>query len=125
MRLGTAVALADPHRQRAPSGWAAAIGWVALLVVFAIALNAAAPVNQAPGQRVIYSLRDEARGRINALYMTIVFVLVRRRFGHRHPGLARGRLASGHAGRWLIPGHGRRRVRDRALQARVGGDDRA
>jgi predicted MFS family arabinose efflux permease len=75
VRAGTAVALLTLTASALASGWAAAIGSVALLVVFAIALDAAVQVNQVLGQRVIYSLRREARGRINALYMTIVFVL--------------------------------------------------
>ncbi len=75
MRLGAAVALLTLTASALASDWAAAIGRVALLVVFAMALDAAAPVNQAPGQRVNFALRGEARGRINALYMTIVFVL--------------------------------------------------
>ena len=45
------------------------------LVVFAVTLDSATQVNQVLGQRVIYSLASEARGRMNAIYMTIVFLL--------------------------------------------------
>ena len=75
VKLGTAVALLTITASALLSGWAAVLGSVALMVVFAIALDAAVQVNQVLGQRVIYSLRGEARGRINAIYMTIVFLL--------------------------------------------------
>jgi predicted MFS family arabinose efflux permease len=94
VRAGTAVALLTLTASALASGWAAAIGSVALLVVFAIALDAAVQVNQVLGQRVIYSLRGEARGRINALYMTIVFLL-------GAGGSAIATLAY-HAGGWLM-----------------------
>lgn len=72
-RAGTAGALIVVALSAVLSGWAAAIGSVALLVVFAIALDAAAQTNQVLTQRVIYALSAEKRGRLNALYMTIVF----------------------------------------------------
>ncbi len=75
VKLGTAVALLTLTASALLSGWAAIIGSVVLLVVFAIALDAAVQINQVLGQRVIYALRDEARARINAIYMTIVFLL--------------------------------------------------
>jgi predicted MFS family arabinose efflux permease len=75
VRAGTAVALVTVMVSCVLSGWAAAIPSVAALVVFAVTLDAATQVNQVLGQRVIYSLPGEARGRMNAIYMTIVFLL--------------------------------------------------
>jgi len=75
VKLGTAVALFTITASALLSGWAAALGSVLLLVVFAVALDAGVQINQVLGQRVIYSIRGEARGRMNAIYMTIVFLL--------------------------------------------------
>jgi MFS family permease len=75
VRLGTAVALGTVTLSCVLAGWAAALPSLAALVVFAVTLDAATQVNQVLGQRVIYSLASEARGRMNAIYMTIVFLL--------------------------------------------------
>ena len=75
VKLGTAVALLAITASALLSGWAAALGSVLLLVVFAVTLDAGVQINQVLGQRVIYSIRGEARGRMNAIYMTIVFLL--------------------------------------------------
>ena len=56
------------------AGWAAAAGAMALLVLCAVLLDAAVQGNQALSQRVIYGLGVESRGRLNAMYMTIVFL---------------------------------------------------
>lgn len=58
----------------AVTGWAVAAGMVAVLAISAVALDAAMQGNQIIGQRVIYSLNPEARGRINAVYMTSIFL---------------------------------------------------
>jgi predicted MFS family arabinose efflux permease len=58
----------------AATGWAVAAGFIAVLVLSAILLDAAMQGNQILGQRMIYSLIPEARGRINAVYMTAVFL---------------------------------------------------
>ncbi len=44
------------------------------LVVAAVTLDAAVQVNQVVGQRVIYGLAPGLRGRLNAIYMTTVFM---------------------------------------------------
>ena len=75
VRVGTAVALVTVALSCVLSSWAAAIHSLAALVIFAVTLDAATQVNQVLGQRVIYSLASEARGRMNAIYMTIVFLL--------------------------------------------------
>jgi len=55
------------------TGWSVEIASVALLVVLTIGIDAAVQANQIVSQRIIFSARPEARGRINALYMTITF----------------------------------------------------
>jgi predicted MFS family arabinose efflux permease len=75
IRLGTAGALATIALSCLLAGWAGALHSLALLVVFALTLDGATQVNQVLGQRVIFSLPGEDRGRVNAVYMTILFVL--------------------------------------------------
>lgn len=52
------------------------VAWRAmpLLALAAIALDAAVQANQVLSQRVVYTLSSEARGRLNAAYMTVVFL---------------------------------------------------
>jgi predicted MFS family arabinose efflux permease len=54
------------------AGWSSAIGSMAALVVSALALDAATQANQIVGQRVIYGLAPEARGRTTAIYMSLI-----------------------------------------------------
>jgi len=56
------------------AGWAGAAGSLIGLVLFAIALDGATQLNQVLGQRVIFSLPGEDRGRVNAVYMTVIFL---------------------------------------------------
>lgn len=56
------------------AGAAVAAGLVVVLALAAISLDAAAQTNQIVSQRVLYGLAPEARGRINAVYMTSVFI---------------------------------------------------
>ena len=56
------------------SGWAVAVTFVVALAVAAIALDACAQGSQILSQRVIYGINPEARGRINAVFMTSIFV---------------------------------------------------
>lgn len=55
---------------------AASVNHVAIigLGIAAVFLDAAVQMNQVVGQRVIYDLAPEVRGRVNAIYMTIIFV---------------------------------------------------
>lgn len=55
------------------SGWAVGAGALLVLVVLTVVLDAAVQINQVVSQRVIFSLSGEARGRINAVYMTTAF----------------------------------------------------
>jgi predicted MFS family arabinose efflux permease len=75
IRLGTAGALLTITASCLLAGWSGAIHSLALLVVFALTLDGATQINQVLGQRVIFSLPGEDRGRVNAVYMTILFVL--------------------------------------------------
>jgi MFS family permease len=56
------------------TGWAVAAGFVIVLAAAAIALDSAMQGNQIMGQRLIYGIDPEARGRINAVYMTSIFL---------------------------------------------------
>jgi predicted MFS family arabinose efflux permease len=75
IRAGTAGALITITLSCLLAGWAGAVHSLLLLVVFALSLDAATQVNQVLGQRVIFSLPGEDRGRVNAIYMTIVFLM--------------------------------------------------
>jgi predicted MFS family arabinose efflux permease len=58
----------------AVTGWAVAAGSIVALALSAIVLDAAMQSNQILGQRVIYSIDPNARGRMNAAYMTVLFL---------------------------------------------------
>ncbi|WP_156970943.1 MFS transporter [Beijerinckia mobilis] len=75
VRSGTLVALIGIALSCLASGFAVSWHWLAALAIFAITLDAAVQLNQILSQRVIFSLPGHARGRLNALYMTIVFLL--------------------------------------------------
>lgn len=74
VRAGTGAALALAILALSIAGWAATAHAVVILAAAAVLLDAATQTNQVLGQRVIYSLAPEARGRINAVYMTVMFV---------------------------------------------------
>ncbi len=75
MRQGTALALTTVAVSMLAAGWAVAIGSLVLLALFAVTLDSATQVNQVLGQRVIYALPGEERGRLNAVYMASMFAL--------------------------------------------------
>jgi len=74
IRAGTAAALASALIAFLIAGWAAAAHALILLAAAAVLLDAATQMNQVLGQRVLFSIAPEARGRINAVYMTVVFL---------------------------------------------------
>lgn len=74
IRAGTTVALASALAAFLIAGWAAAAHALLPLAVAAVLLDAATQLNQVLGQRVLFSIDPEARGRINAVYMTMVFL---------------------------------------------------
>jgi len=73
-RIATLLAMGIVTLAFVVSGWAVAAGAIAVLAVAAIALDAASQTNQIVSQRIIYSLDPAARGRINAVFMTSLFV---------------------------------------------------
>ncbi|NHO33350.1 MFS transporter [Acetobacter fallax] len=73
-RLATGIAIGIVLLASVISGWAASAGALLILALAAIALDGAAQANQILSQRVVYSLSDDARGRLNAAYMTVVFL---------------------------------------------------
>jgi predicted MFS family arabinose efflux permease len=74
LRIGTAVALGSATLAFAIAGWAAAAHALIILAAAAVLLDAATQMNQVLGQRILYSIAPQARGRINAVYMTVVFL---------------------------------------------------
>lgn len=74
VRAGTAAAMLLMTAATLGSGWAGAIGSMPLLVLFVLILDGATQLNQVLGQRVIFSLPGEDRGRVNAVYMTVIFL---------------------------------------------------
>lgn len=74
VRIGTAGALAGAIAAFALAGYAAAAHALVVLAAAAVLLDAATQMNQVLGQRILYSIAPEARGRINSVYMTVVFL---------------------------------------------------
>ncbi|HXH16431.1 MAG TPA: MFS transporter [Sphingomonas sp.] len=74
IRAGTAAALASAIAAFLIAGWAAAAHALIILAAAAVLLDAATQLNQVLGQRVLFSIAPDARGRINAVYMTVVFL---------------------------------------------------
>ena len=72
--MATGVALGSVTLSFLLAGWAAAAGALVALAAVAVLLDAAAQVNQVVGQRVILGLPAHARGRVNGIYMTFVFL---------------------------------------------------
>ncbi|WP_416260278.1 MFS transporter [Gibbsiella quercinecans] len=73
-RLGTGLALLCAALAMLISEWGEAVGSLLILVAAAIILDAATQANQVFGLRTIQSLDAEARGRLNAAYMTVIFL---------------------------------------------------
>lgn len=73
-KIGTGVVIGCAGLALLISGWGQAIASLMILVFAAIILDAATQANQVFGQRAIQSLDAEARGRLNAVYMTVIFI---------------------------------------------------
>ena len=56
------------------SGWSMSEGWLLMLACMALCLDAGVQTNHIVSQRVVYGLNDQARGRLNAAYMTAIFL---------------------------------------------------
>ncbi len=54
--------------------WAAGAGSLLVLVAASVILDGCVQINQVTSQRVIYALQPQARGRINGIYMAMMFV---------------------------------------------------
>jgi predicted MFS family arabinose efflux permease len=74
-RQGTAIAMITLTLWFLIAGWAGTAISIAALILAAIFIDSAVQTNQILSQRIIFSLNDAARGRLNAVYMTIVFLL--------------------------------------------------
>ncbi len=74
VRSGTAGALLVAMGALLMSVWAVDARALLVLGAAAVLLDAATQFNQVLGQRVLYSIAPDARGRINASYMTVVFI---------------------------------------------------
>ena len=75
IKLATAVAILSLLGALLLSGWLERAGYLVGLCLAAIWLDAAAQINQVTSQRVIYGLPAEMRGRLNAAYMTVIFIM--------------------------------------------------
>jgi len=75
VRAGTGLALVGMLVALLLSGWFQQMHWLIGLGLAAILLDGFAQTNQVMSQRVIYSLSAEMRGRLNAAYMTVMFLM--------------------------------------------------
>jgi predicted MFS family arabinose efflux permease len=73
-RAGTLTAMILTVLAFVVTGWAVWAGVMVVLVIAAVALDGSMQANQIIGQRIIYAIDPNARGRINAIYMTVIFV---------------------------------------------------
>lgn len=73
-KIGTGVVIGCAGIALLVSGWGQAVDSLMILVFAAIILDAATQANQVFGQRAIQSIDAEARGRLNAAYMTVIFI---------------------------------------------------
>jgi predicted MFS family arabinose efflux permease len=93
-KLGTAVVLLSASFALLISGWGQAESSIAILVIAALVLDGGVQANQVFGQRIIQSIDPAARGRLNAGYMTVIFLC-------GAGGSALGSLTYYHGGWWL------------------------
>ncbi|WP_227308308.1 MFS transporter [Acidisoma cellulosilyticum] len=92
--IGTGVVLLGSAIALLISGWGQAAGSILILVAAALILDGAVQANQVFGQRIVQSIDPRARGRLNAAYMTVVFLC-------GAAGSALGSLTYYHGGWWL------------------------
>lgn len=74
LRLPTAIGMAVLGLGMFASGLVSGPRAVILLAVLATLISAATQMTQAVSQRIIFGCSEEERGRVNAIFMTIVFV---------------------------------------------------
>lgn len=75
IRPATALAILSLLAAVLLSGWFEMAGSLVGMGLMAIWLDSAAQINQVTSQRVIYGLPAEMRGRLNAAYMTVMFIM--------------------------------------------------
>jgi predicted MFS family arabinose efflux permease len=73
-RIATWSAMAVIGLASLVSGWSMSEGWPIMLACMALCLDAGVQTNHIVSQRVVYGLNGRARGRLNAAYMTAVFL---------------------------------------------------
>ncbi len=73
IRAGTAGTMVLAGLAFLATRWAATLDTIVPLVVLAVLLDAAVQATQVLSQRIIYSVAAETRGRVNAIYMTMMF----------------------------------------------------
>lgn len=73
-RIATVGAMLTAGLAFAATGWAAAAGLLSALLILTALLDAAVQTNMVVSQRIVFSVPAEIRGRVNALYMTIMFL---------------------------------------------------
>jgi predicted MFS family arabinose efflux permease len=73
LRVGTAASLASLTLAFVLAGFVLHWHSVALLLACALVIDAAVQTNQVLGLRVIYALSESARGRINSIYLSVMF----------------------------------------------------
>ena len=73
-RRGSVLAMVMLALSFAATGPALLTGSILLLAALAIVLDAAVQGNQVLSQNIVYALRPQARGRINAIYMSLMFI---------------------------------------------------
>jgi MFS family permease len=110
-RFATAVAIVGTCAALLASGWIVPAGALAGFWLCALAMDAMVQTNQVVGQRALYQLSESARGRINALYMTVVFcvggfgpilgTVLHARFGWHGPALGGAAFAGAAVLLWL------------------------
>lgn len=71
--IGTGGAMAALAVAFLLTGWATAAGLLVLLAILGVIIDAAVQFNQIVGQRTIFLLAPDLRGRVNAAYMTVSF----------------------------------------------------
>ena len=73
-RSGTALAMLGAVLAFLVSGWAAGAGALTAFIIAAVVLDAATQSNHILGQRLIYGLAADARSRMNAGYVSVMFM---------------------------------------------------
>jgi len=74
MKIGTLMALSSAAVCMLLSGIGGSLGFIFLVAIAAVLLDAATQANHVIGQRVVQGLDAHARGSLNAAYMTVIFV---------------------------------------------------